>query len=134
MSEMPHNHAVLVVDDDPGALDGLVYYLQSHGFDVVGALGGERALQRLRDGLRPCAVVTDVVMPWVDGWALVEAMRVEAGLAEVPVVMCSGHPEHVSRALQHGVRAYLPKPVEPGAVAAAIVRYCRWVPGTIDGV
>lgn len=131
---MPHRHTVLVVDDDPGALDGLVYYLQSHGFDVLGALGGDTALQRLRDGLRPCGVVTDVVMPWVDGWALVDAMRADPELVGVPVVMCSGHPEHVSRALQRGVRAYLPKPAEPGAVAAAIVRYCRWVPAPTDGI
>lgn len=124
MSAEPHLHTVLVVDDDPGALDGLVYYLQSCGFDAVGALGGKDALHRLRDGVQPCLVITDVVMPWLDGWGLVEAMRAEPRLTRIPVVMVSGHSEHVSRALQYGVRAYLPKPVQPSEVAAAVERYC----------
>jgi CheY-like chemotaxis protein len=129
MSGEPHVHAVLVVDDDPGALDALVYYLESRGIDAQGAVGGEDALVRLRGGLRPCLVVTDVVMPWVDGWALVDAMRTDPGLGAIPVVMVSGHPEHVSRALQYGVRAYLPKPVEPGHVGAAVARYCGFANG-----
>jgi CheY-like chemotaxis protein len=124
MSAEPHNHSVLVVDDDPGALDALVYFLQSSGFEAVGALGAEDALYRLRDGVHPCLVVTDVVMPWLDGWGLVAAMRAEPKLAAIPVVMVSGHPEHVSRALQSGVRAYLPKPCDPMDVVAAAVRYC----------
>lgn len=123
-----HNHSVLVVDDDPGALEGLVYYLQSRGFDVAGALGGEEAVDRLRDGLSPCVVVTDVVMPAMDGWDLVGAIRADPRSADLPVVMVSGHSEHVSRALQAGVRAYLPKPVDPAEIAAAATRYCRMAP------
>jgi CheY-like chemotaxis protein len=82
-----HVHRVLVVDDDPGALDGLVFYLQGAGYDAEGTLGGDTALQRLRDGLRPCVVVTDVVMPWVDGWALVGAIRADERFAATPVVI-----------------------------------------------
>ena len=63
MSAESHLHTVLVVDDDPGALDGLVYYLQSRGLDAVGALGVQDALQRLRDGVQPCLVVPKPVHP-----------------------------------------------------------------------
>lgn len=125
MTTAEHAHTVLVVEDDPGALDGLVYYLQSRGLDAVAALGGDAALRSLRDGLRPCVIVTDVVMPEIDGWELLAAVRADPMLSAVPIVMCSGHPEHVSRALQAGARAYLPKPVDPVHVADAVQRYCR---------
>lgn len=125
MATEAHTHTVLVVEDDPGALDGLVYYLQSRGLDAIAALGGEAALRYLRGELQPCVVVTDVVMPDLDGWELLAAVRADPMLSALPIVMCSGHSEHVSRALQAGARAYLPKPVDPVHVADAVVRYCR---------
>jgi CheY-like chemotaxis protein len=123
--DQTHAHAVLVVDDDPECLDALTFYLESSGFVVEGALGGEAALARLRAGELPCVVITDLAMPIVDGWEVVAAMQADATLATVPIIMTSGFPQHVSRALVAGVRAYLPKPVDPEHLAATVARYCR---------
>ncbi len=122
----PHHHHVLVVDDDPPCLDALVTFLEHAGFTTEGACSGEAALATLRNGgPPPCVVVTDVLMPDVDGWAMVEAMRADQKLAGLPVVMLSGLSNQVARALNLGVRAYLPKPVEPDAIVEAVARYCQ---------
>ena len=120
-----HRHTVLVVDDEPECLAALTFFLDSSGLAAEGAPGGEAALTRLRNGPLPCVVVTDAVMPMMDGWALIAAMRADATLAAIPVVMTSGYPEHVGRALAVGVRAYLTKPVDPDHLAATVARYCR---------
>jgi CheY-like chemotaxis protein len=125
MQDAAHRHRVLVVDDDPECLEALTYYLESAGLVTEGALGGESALRRLGVGALPCVVVTDALMPIVDGWQLLAAMHADPRLAAVPVVMTSGRPDFVSRALAAGVRAYLPKPVDPEQLAATVARYCR---------
>ena len=121
----PHSHRVLVVDDDAACLEALVFFLRQAGFVVDGAPGGVEALNRLRSKGQPCAVVTDALMPDMNGWELVAAMQAEPHLAGVPIVMMSGRSDEVARALAEGVRAYLPKPTDPQEIADTVARYCR---------
>jgi CheY-like chemotaxis protein len=120
----PHAHVVLVVDDDDDARQGLVFYLESLGFAVRDAASGPAALQLLRDGLRPCALVVDVVMPDMDGWQLVARVRANPRFAAVPVVMLSAAVEDRERVAGLGIGAYLAKPTSPDAVASAVARHC----------
>ena len=121
----PHRHVALVVDDDDGLRYALTRFLDVRGVDAVEAVSARAALDRLHTGCEPCVIVTDAVMPGLDGWALIDALRADPSLSAIPVVMISGHPAHVSRAVSLGVRTYLPKPLEPSVVADSIEQYCR---------
>jgi CheY-like chemotaxis protein len=70
-------HPVLIVDDNPDILRSIADLFQLEGFRVVTATGGKDALQRLRDGLRPCAIVVDLGMPanGLDFWRTLLADR-----------------------------------------------------------
>ncbi len=80
--------AVLVVDDDPVQLKLLKVTLTQLGFQVVTATNGTEALQRIRQQ-PPDAVVSDVLMPDLDGYHLCQVLRSDPTLAEVPVILVS---------------------------------------------
>ena len=101
--------SVLVVDDDPGARDLLGRYLQRAGYAVIMAGGGEEAL-RLARAMKPDIVTLDVLMPQMDGWAVLAAMKESPALADVPVIMVSVT-DNRELAISQGVSDYLMKPV-----------------------
>jgi CheY-like chemotaxis protein len=81
---------VLLTDDDPVQRKLGQIALLNAGFDVVLAESGEMALRLARER-RPHAILTDVLMPGMDGFALCRAIRNEPTLADVPVVLMSAH-------------------------------------------
>lgn len=82
--------AVLVVDDDEATCDALASILRGEDYSVVTALRGAEALRRLRDGDID-VVILDLVMPEMDGWAFVEALRADPKLASIPVLVMTAH-------------------------------------------
>ncbi|TDG03262.1 response regulator [Paraburkholderia guartelaensis] len=76
------------MDDDPRLLDALAALVESDGFHVIKALDGAQALRCAR-AEQPAIVVTDYMMPVMDGEALVRALASDPGLAGVPVVLSS---------------------------------------------
>jgi CheY-like chemotaxis protein len=87
---MPKPHSILVVDDDPAVRDLLVDALSEAGHRVDVARDGEQALDRLRDGVSPCVVLTDVRMPRMDGFELSRAVARDPQLAAIPIVTVTG--------------------------------------------
>ncbi|MEX3954130.1 response regulator [Paraburkholderia sp. EG287A] len=79
---------VLLVDDDPRLLDALAALVESDGFHAIKALNGAQALRCAR-AERPAIVVTDYMMPVMDGETLIRALARDPGLAGVPVVLSS---------------------------------------------
>ena len=104
----------LLVDDDPVALDLCARLMQRCGFpQIVTAPDGAAALAMLRQ--RPYrAVLSDWNMPNMDGLALLEAVRRDAALRELPFLMTSidGSPERADLARRAGVSAFLLKPFD----------------------
>ena len=82
---------VLVVEDDGDLREALAECLRFEGYDVVEAVDGADALARLRRGARPALIILDLVMPRMDGRQLLAAMRVDADLAGIPVVLATGN-------------------------------------------
>ncbi len=76
---------VLIVDDEPGIVDFLRFALDDHGYRVVTARDGALALCEVRRE-RPDFVLTDLMMPRVDGWELSAALRNDASLRDVPII------------------------------------------------
>ncbi len=103
---------ILVVDDDPAARDLLTRFLEREGFAVRTAADGRSGLTLAR-ALRPRALLLDVEMPQMDGWAVLHAIRDDPELSAIPVIMASVVNEQaLGTAL--GATDYLLKPIEWG--------------------
>jgi PAS domain S-box-containing protein len=117
----PLGDTVLVIDDDPASREVLSQFLTRKGFRVEAAAGGAEGLALARK-LRPRAITLDVVMPGMDGWAVLAALKADPELADVPVVMLT-----MVHARQKGFRLgaadYLVKPVDPDRLAAVLRRH-----------
>lgn len=123
--------AVLVVEDEKHLADGLRYNLEAENYDVEVVGDGESALELLLDTReRFDAVVLDVMLPGIDGFAVASTLR-EAG-QYVPVLMLTarGRPEDVLRGFESGADDYLPKPFELSILLArlsGLLRRREWL-------
>jgi len=117
--------AVLVIDDDTGVITLFKRYLEQEGYQVIGATQSRRALemaQRLAPDLT--AITLDVVMPQMDGWQVLEALKGNPVTRDVPVIMCS-IVEGLERGLSMGAAVCLNKPVTRDEILAALERIKR---------
>ncbi|MGA6969438.1 MAG: GAF domain-containing protein, partial [Xanthobacteraceae bacterium] len=88
VGEKTQEPLILVVDDDATARDLVERHLERSGFAVVTAPGGREALRLVRE-LRPAAVTLDIMMPDIDGWTVLAAIKGDPELAGIPVVLMS---------------------------------------------
>jgi len=117
----PSRNCILVIDDDPIARELISDHLKAEGFSVVAAAGGLEGLQRARE-LRPIAITLDVMMPDLDGWSVLAALRQDAQLSEIPVIMVSILDEQ-RRGMTLGAAGYLTKPIERRRLQEVISRF-----------
>jgi PAS domain S-box-containing protein len=111
---------VLVIDDDPIAQDVVARLLIKEGFEVVTASSGAEGLQLARQ-LRPSVITLDVIMPGMDGWAVLSAIKCSAELSDIPVVMVTMTDDRRTGYLL-GAAEYLTKPIDPGRLSAIVTR------------
>src|SRR5574342_357066 len=102
---------ILVVDDETAARRGLVSLLSGWGYVVEEAADGQEALEKAVAGL-PSVVITDLVMPRLDGHALLKALREEVPFAAVILLTGQGSIETAVAAMKDGAYDYLTKPVD----------------------
>jgi CheY-like chemotaxis protein len=79
--------SVLIVDDEPGVVSGLAELLESEGYEVATASDGVDALDQLRRGLRPSAILLDLMMPRMDGWDFRHEQMKDDELKEIPIII-----------------------------------------------
>jgi CheY-like chemotaxis protein len=114
---------VLVIDDDPASRQLLHRMLAKEGFRVLEAANGEQGLALAR-AEHPDVITLDVLMPGLDGWGVLAALKDDAALAAIPVVMLTVADErHLGFAL--GAAEYLTKPIERAQLSAVLARYRR---------
>jgi signal transduction histidine kinase/CheY-like chemotaxis protein len=101
---------VLVVDDDATARELIAEHLKAEGLPVVTAASGLEGL-KLAKHLRPIAITLDVMMPDLDGWSVLAALRQDTELADIPVIMVTILDEQ-RRAASLGAAGYLTKPID----------------------
>jgi signal transduction histidine kinase/DNA-binding response OmpR family regulator len=106
----PCQDCILVIDDDATARELIAEQLAEEGFSVSTASGGLEGL-RLAKELRPIAITLDVMMPDLDGWSVLAALRQDAELAEIPVIMVTIVDEQ-RRSAALGAAGYLAKPID----------------------
>ena len=108
----PSRDRVLIVEDDSNTRLGLTELIRTWGFTTEAAADGQEALQRIT-AFRPSIVITDLVMPRMDGLALLRALKEEGGDLTVILLTAQGTVETAVEAIKQGAYDYLTKPVEP---------------------
>lgn len=112
---------VLVIDDEPAVHEILARTLSRYGFRVEGALTGEEGLRAARK-LRPQIITLDVMMPGMDGWAVLAALKSDRNLAEIPVIMLTIVDDR-NLGYSLGAADYLTKPIDRERLASVLLRY-----------
>ncbi len=114
---------ILVAEDDPVTARFLHSLLQDKGYDVRVAEDGERAFQ-LVESFRPQLIVSDLVMPYRDGFDVLRALRGDPRTAELPVVILSmrDREEDIIQGLRDGADDYVIKPFNARELLARIRR------------
>jgi signal transduction histidine kinase/CheY-like chemotaxis protein len=117
----PRSDCVLVIDDDATARELIADQLKAEGLSVVTAAGGLEGLKLAKE-LHPIAITLDVVMPDLDGWSVLAALRQDGELAEIPVIMTTILDEH-RRAVALGAAGYLTKPIDRDRLHRLVGRF-----------
>src|SRR5947207_12286762 len=112
---------LLVIDDDPAVRDLLRRSLRLPGVRIVAAAGGEEGLRLARE-LRPAVITLDVLMPGLDGWAVLAALKADPALADIPVVMVTML-DNRNAGYALGATDYLPKPIDWTRLTTVLERY-----------
>ena len=112
---------ILVVDDDLGTRLSISDYLELSGYSVIMANDGQEALAMVEE-YHPDLIVTDIVMPRMNGYELVRRVRQQPAFRLLPVILLTARTKTQERILgyQSGCDLYLPKPFELEELAAAI--------------
>lgn len=118
---------LLVVEDNRNILLGMRMALEARGYEVVVAQDGVSALEMAFD-LKPDLVLLDLVLPKLDGFAVLEGLKKDHATRDIPVIVISAKAaeEDIRRARTLGASEYLVKPFDPAELAGTVA-------GILDG-
>src|SRR5438552_2434365 len=109
--ERTTSERVLIVEDDPAARSGLEQLVRNWGFMAESAVDGEDALEKVTT-FRPAIVITDLVMPRMDGLALLRALQQQGADVTTLLLTAQGTVETAVEAMKEGAYDYLTKPID----------------------
>jgi DNA-binding response OmpR family regulator len=114
---------ILIVDDSPYIVDGLVALLKRKGFNPVACHGGEEALAALST-MRPDLILLDIMMEPMDGWETLGRIKADPSLSDLPVLMFSAKKITPEEAEAHrmNIEDFVSKPVNPALLLESINR------------
>ncbi len=112
---------VLTIDDDPAARDLMKRFLAREGFHAITAESGERGLQLARE-LHPHLITLDVMMPKMDGWAVLQELKADPELRKIPVIMVT-IVDDKNMGYTLGAAEYITKPIDREQLSHILNRY-----------
>ena len=115
--------SILIVDDDPAVLRSLKRQLSSWGYSVIAVERASEALSACRTAL-PCLVITDLLMPEMDGFELARKLQEEHGSDAPPLAVLTGDTKRRNLKSQPGVISVLLKPTPPKFLRKLVDRIC----------
>ncbi len=117
---------VLVVDDEPDALELIKFNLKGAGYDVATAADGEEALKKAR-ALLPDLIILDVMLPEVDGLEVCKILRRDPTVSATPIIMLTAKAAEIDRVLglELGADDYVTKPFSPRELVLRVKRLLR---------
>jgi CheY-like chemotaxis protein len=111
---------VLIVEDEFAIADLLEMVLADEGYRVLLAANGRQGLERLAEGPRPDLVISDYMMPVLDGPGLIQAMRESEAQRDIPCIVMSSVPEATVRERIRGYAAFVRKPFQLAAMVRLV--------------
>ena len=129
---IPHG-PILVVEDVPNILELLDVTLRFKGYPVVTAKNGEEALELVSQE-RPALVITDLMMPKLDGFAMIQHLRSNPKTRQIPIIVISATyvtPDDKAFVMRMGVMRFLEKPVDTQEFLFAVQEVLTSGPATL---
>ena len=108
---------ILVCDDEPYILMALTDAVEMEGYDCVTAINGKEALERAREEI-PDLILLDIMMPYMDGYEVCEALKADDATKGIPVIMLTAKSQQVDieRGKEVGADDYITKPFRPSTL------------------
>jgi CheY-like chemotaxis protein len=129
MQDVP---SILIVDDDPDILDGILLILESQDYKLRTARDGVNCLEMLQKEI-PDLLILDLLMPRMDGWGVIREVRRNPVYANMPIMILTTVIEDASRRryeLETGhamdIQAYTEKPAKPTELLAQVDKLLQW--------
>ena len=129
---MPDNPRILVVDDDPDILDGILMILDSQDYQLSTARDGVQCVNLLKEEV-PDLLILDLLMPRMDGWGVIREVRSNPRYNDLPIMILTTVVEDASRRryeLETGhsmdIQAYIEKPAKPAELLGLVEKLLNW--------
>jgi len=124
---------ILVVDDEPDALELIEVNLKGAGFDVLTAANGRQALEKARATL-PALILLDVMLPEVDGLEVCKSLRRDPQTASIPIIMLTARAAEIDRVvgLELGADDYITKPFSPRELILRVKNLLKRLAGPLE--
>lgn len=116
-----HGKRILVIDDDPTTHDMIRRFLEPEGFEVIATADPEEGLQWAKEK-RPDGIILDVIMPKMDGWAVLTRLKDDPEVASIPVIMSTVLNDR-SIGYTLGATGYLTKPIQRDRLREILDKY-----------
>ena len=115
---------VLIVDDEPFNVDYLVQELEDSNYQLITASNGREALDKI-DKERPDLVLLDLMMPVLDGFAVLAQIKEDPDLRDIPVIITSAANDSRSivKGIKQGAEDYLTKPIDENLLTSKLKEY-----------
>ena len=112
---------ILIVDDEPFNVDYLEQELEELNYETIAAVNGQDALEKIASE-SPDLVLLDIMMPIMDGYAVLEKVKTDPVARNIPIIVISANNDlqSVIKGIKLGAEDYLPKPFEPTLLQARI--------------
>ena len=117
---MPNRQRILLVEDDRDSLAALFFTLTQAGYSLLTAENGAQAVDLLSRGIHPRLIVLDLVLPKVDGWAVLKHLQEDKDLREIPVVVITAVKPDAPQI--KGADVILEKPLDSTRLVTEIAR------------
>lgn len=117
---------ILAVDDEPNILELLKFNLTKEGYQFIGVTNGRDAIKTAGE-LKPDLIILDIMLPEMDGYDVLRAVKDNKGTANIPIIMLSAKDEVIDKVLglELGAEDYVTKPFSPREILARIKAHLR---------